>query len=73
MPAGNPLISKALQKNAVEKHTAPMREHTEEPYKSRILPTIGEKGYCPIIPLIRHVREMQTLFLTEVLTLIRWS
>jgi hypothetical protein len=51
MPAAGPAISRALQVNAVEKHAAAMREHVEEPYESRTLPTIGEKGYCPIIPL----------------------
>lgn len=50
-PVDGPAISKALQANAVEKSTAAMREHAEEPYKSKTLPTIGAKGYCPIIPL----------------------
>jgi len=50
MPAGGPAISRALQVNEVEKHSAAMREHVEEPYRSRTLPTIGERGYCPIIP-----------------------
>jgi hypothetical protein len=51
MPADGPAISRALQVKAVQKHTAAMREHVDEPYKSKTLPTIGEKGYCPIIPL----------------------
>lgn len=56
MPADAPAISRALPTKAVEKHTAAMREHVEEPYRSKTLPTIGEKGYCPIIPL-REQRE----------------
>lgn len=51
MSIGVLAISRELDINAVKKNTAAVREQAEGPYKSITLPTMGAKGYCPIIPL----------------------
>jgi hypothetical protein len=73
MPECGLAISRALQVNEIEKHTAAIREHVEQPYKSRILPTIGERGYCPIMPLRGRCEGFKIILLIEVLTPMLWS